>query len=334
MVAPSLPDTEVYLGQIERIRTAISKLDAAQLIDISHFIRDILESDATNVQMEARSARLKEGACIHCGVIGRSQKWGKSKSGTQRFKCGACGKTYSATSGTPVYRLRFRNEWNRYLTLMRSHIAIRTLRDEHGFKHHADTLLRWRHRFLAFMTPNPTQQLAGLIEADEKFFRTSYKGTRAWKRGQLLEGREARERGGANQRGLSAQQVPVLTAVDRSGAIRQSMLPNMQWPSFSQVMTPWIEPESVICSDGNQVYPAIAKATGCEHIRAKQPGGANVAGLSIGRIDAYHRDIENLINRRCMGVSTRYLLNYFAWARRQKQHEQFGSALMEEMMAA
>ncbi|WP_374545525.1 hypothetical protein [Rhodoblastus sp.] len=35
-----------------------------------------------------------------------------------------------------------------------------------------------------------------------------------------------------------------------------------------------------------------------------QPGGANVAGLSIGRIDAYHRDIENLINRRCNGVST------------------------------
>jgi len=51
---------------------------------------------------------------------------------------------------------------------MRSHIAIRTLRDEHGFKHHADTLLHWRHQFLAFMAPNPSPQLAGLIEADEK----------------------------------------------------------------------------------------------------------------------------------------------------------------------
>jgi len=334
MVTPSLPDTEAYLGNIERIQLAIAKLDAAQLIDISHFITDILENNATDIQMEARTARLKEAACVHCGVVGRSQKWGKSKSGTQRFKCAGCGKTYSATSGTPVFRLRFRNEWNRYLTLMRSHIAIRTLRDEHGFKHHADTLLRWRHRFLAFMAPNPSPQLAGLIEADEKFFRTSFKGTRAWKRGQLLDGREARDRGGANQRGLSGQQVPVLTAVDRSGAIRQSRLPDMKWPSFSQVMTPWIEPESVICSDGNQVYATIATATGCEHIRAKQPGGANVAGLSIGRIDAYHRDIENLINRRCMGVSTRYLLNYFAWARRQKQHEPFGAGLMAEMMAA
>jgi transposase-like protein len=200
MVTPSLPDTEVYLGQIERIRTAISKLDATQLIDISHFIKDILEGEATSVQMEARSTRLKDGACVHCGVIGRSQKWGKSKSGTQRFKCGSCGKTYSAMSGTPVYRLRFRNEWNRYLTLMRSHVAIRTLRDEHGFKHHADTLLRWRHRFLAFLSPNPDQQLAGLIEADEKFFRTSYKGTHAWKRGHQIDGRAPRRRGGANQR--------------------------------------------------------------------------------------------------------------------------------------
>ena len=79
---------------------------------------------------------------------------------------------------------------------MRSHIAIRTLRDEHGFKHHADTLLHWRHQFLAFMAPNPSPQLAGLIEADEKFFRTSFKGSRAWKRGKLLEGREPKARGG------------------------------------------------------------------------------------------------------------------------------------------
>ena len=55
---------------------------------------------------------------------------------------------------------------------MRSHTAIRGLCDEYGFDHFADALLRRRRRLLAFLAPNPTRQLAGLIEADEKFFRT------------------------------------------------------------------------------------------------------------------------------------------------------------------
>lgn len=184
------------------------------------------------------------------------------------------------------------------------------------------------------LVPNPNAQLAGLIEADEKFFRTSFKGTRAWKKGLVVEGRKPRHRGRADQRGLGSQKVPVLTAVDLSGAIRQAMLPDMNSPSFQSTMVPWIEPDSVICSDENQVYPVIGKAARREYIRAKQPGGANVAGLSIGRIDAYHRDIENLINRCCMGASTRNLMNYFAWARRQKQHQPFRSDLIREMMAA
>ena len=97
-------------------------------------------------------------------------------------------------------------------------------------------------------------------------------------------------------------------------------------------MTPWVETDSVICSDGNQVYASIAKQTGCEHMVAKK-GGANTSGVSIGRIDAYHRDIENLINRRCMGVGTRYLMNYFAWSRRIRQRKPFGGDLLAEMMA-
>ena len=322
------------MDQSEKARKAITKLNPAQLIDISSFIARLIQDEATRFQMAARSSRLKESGCIYCGVVGRTQKWGTSKSGTQRFRFKDCRKTFGATTGTPVFRLRFRHEWNRYLTLMRSHIAVRTLRDAHDFRHHVDTLLRWRHKFLEFMAPNPAQQLAGIIEADEKFFRTSYKGNRTWKKGGIIDNRLPRQRGGATQRGLSAQQVPVLTAVDRSGAIRQVRLPNMAHATIIGAMTPWVEKESVICSDGHRAYPQIATATGSEHIVAKQTGGANIAGLSIGRIDAYHRDVENLINRCCMGVSTRYLINYFAWARRQKQHQPFGAGLMEEMMAA
>ena len=57
--------------------------------------------------------------------------------------------------------------------------------------------------------------------------------------------------------------------------------------------------------------------------------------MSIGRINAYHRDVENLVNRKCMGVSTRYLMNYFAWQRRIKVNAaSFGADLFGEMLGA
>ena len=200
------------------------------------------------------------------------------------------------------------------------------------------TLHRWRHRFLSRLTTNPEQPLAGLIEADEKFFRTSFKGVRGWKRKDPPQLRRARRRGNAGVRGLGEQQVPTLTAMDRSGAICQTRLPDMKWPTIEATMAPWIEPESVICSDGNLAYQRVAQQTGCEHITAKvqrkNTAAGNAKGISIGRIDAYHRDVENLVNRRCMGVSTRYLMNYFGWARRITQHEPFGDDLLAQLLAA
>lgn len=52
-----------------------------------------------------------------------------------------------------------------------------------------------------------------------------------------------------------------------------------------------------------------------------------------GQSGADHRDVENLINRRCIGVGTRYLMNYFGWARRFTQHKPFGNDLLAEMLA-
>lgn len=259
-------------------------------------------------------------------------RWGRSDAGTQRFKCRNCKATLGTTNDTPFFRLRKRNLWTRYLGLMTRHLPLKAL-PEHKIGMSLPTLHRWRHRFLSALVANPETKLAGLIEADEKFFRTSFKGSRGWKRDAPPQARRARKRGGANQRGLGSQQVPVLTAMDRSGAICQTQLPDMKWATIVGAMAPWIEGESVICSDGNRAYGRVAKATGCQRITAKK-GGQNARGLSIGRIDAYHRSVENLINRKCYGVGTRYLMNYFAWERRIAQHKPFGQELMGEMMGA
>ena len=65
---------------------------------------------------------------------------------------------------------------------MGHHVALWRLRDEHDLPLSIPTLHRWRHRFLSRLTTNPSQPLAGMVESDEKFFRTSFKGARGWKR--------------------------------------------------------------------------------------------------------------------------------------------------------
>ncbi len=80
--------------------------------------------------------------------------------------------------------------------------------------------------------------------------------------------------------------MPTLTAVDRSGSIYQTRLADMKHDTIVNTMSPWVESDSIICSDGNDAYAKVASATGCEHIKAKVKNRntvrGNAAGLSIG----------------------------------------------------
>ncbi|MDR6623946.1 IS1595 family transposase [Caulobacter segnis] len=322
------------MSKISAIKGVIARLPVSDILDISSFIANHVQNQAVQVALTKRSQTMRCSACIQCGFACLVQ-WGRANSGTQRFKCRNCKATFGATTGTPLYRLRNRHLWAKYLGLMTTHIPLVKLREQHGIDLSLPTLHRWRHRFLTALIANPAQKLAGLIEADEKFFRTSFKGSRGWKRGARPQDRKMRRRGGADQRGFGDQQVPVLTALDRSGTIFQTQLPDTRWDSIGGAMKPWVEAESMICSDGNGAYARVAGQTGCEHMVVKKgSGGGNTRNLSIGRIDAYHRDVENLVNRRCMGVGTRYLMNYFGWARRITQHKPFGNDLLGEILAA
>jgi len=319
---------------IQTIKGQIERLSTTEVLDIEAFLQRHIHNQALQVALTKRAQAVLNSPCSQCGFA-CLMRWGRSDAGTQRFKCRNCGATLGTTNTTPFFRLRKRHLWTRYLGLLTRHMPLKAL-PENGIPLSLPTLHRWRHRFLSALVTNPEAKLAGLIESDEKFFRTSFKGSRGWKRKAPPQDRRARKRGGADQRGTGSQQVPVLTALDRSGAIFQTVLPNLQKATVLTAMAPWIEGDSVICTDGHAAYPEVAKQTGCEHIVAKKRGqtvhSENTRGLSIGRIDAYHRDVENLINRRCMGVGTRYLMNYFGWARRITQHKPFGQELMGELM--
>ena len=138
----------------------------SDILGMGDFIANHVQNQAVQVALTKRSQAMRGSPCIQCGFACLVQ-WGRANSGTQRFKCRNCTATFGATTGTPLYRLRNRHLWSKYLGLMNRHIPLRELQEHHGIDLGLPTLHRWRHRFLTVLVANPAQKLAGMIEADE-----------------------------------------------------------------------------------------------------------------------------------------------------------------------
>ena len=228
---------------------------------------------------------------------------------------------------------------------MTDHRSVRKI-VEAGIGVNHTTVWRWRHRFLKAAVQDNTATLSGVIEADETFFVRSYKGHRGWVKGRPPETRAARPRAwGATKRGLSGEQVPVLTALDNAGGVYEAILPSLA--AIEAALDGRITAGSVVCSDGTAAYVKAAVKVGAEHRRVVVPTITPVAvkaaplptkrrqkgRLGLGRVNAHHGQIKGLVNGRCRGVATRYLGNYLGWHRAMLREGFTGKALLDRALA-
>jgi hypothetical protein len=155
--------------------------------------------------------------------------------------------------------------------------------------------------------------LHGIVEADETFFLKSLKG-------QSDLPRPARKRGGVGRtRGTGEDYVPVLVVRDRGGAMADVVLEKLDAAHISEALTPLIDAESVLCTDGASVYTRFAKTLSIEH-QVMPVGGPRVRGaFHIQHVNAYDSRLKNWI-RRFHGVATRYLPQYLGWRRMLERH--------------
>ena len=107
----------------------------------------------------------------------RPYRHGRNR-GLQRYRCRACGKTFTALSGTPLSRLRHRAKWLDYLDKMLDANSVRAAAKAVGV--HRNTSFRWRHRFLELAKHDRPQRLNGIAEADELFLLAYHRRFRQW----------------------------------------------------------------------------------------------------------------------------------------------------------
>ena len=333
--------------RLNHLEFAIRAASGAQIVTIERLVAEVASMRVAEVALARRTEVTRaERRCPHCGTEG-AHLHGKDKNDRQRFRCrtSECRRTFNILTGTPMARARKPERWGHYLSHMTDHRSVRKITAA-GIGVNHTTVWRWRHRFLKAAALDNATTLSGVIEADETFFVRSCKGHRGWVKGRPPEARAAPPRAwGATKRGLSGEQVPVLTALDNAGGVYDAILPSLT--AIETALDGRIAAGSVVCSDGAAVSVKAAVKAGAEHRRVVVPTITPVAvkvapvpttrrqkgRLGLGRVNAHHGQIKPLVNGRCRGVATRYLGNYLGWHRAMLRTGFTGKALLDRALA-
>ena len=251
--------------------------------------------------------RIASFGCPHCGCDD-VRPWGRA-SGKPRYRCTACRKTFNPLTGTPLAGLHYPDRWNDQAQALIEGDTIAKAAER--CKVDYTTAFRWRHRFLAALNADKPKRLSGLVEADETFILESFKG----KRGGLP--RKARKRGGkASKRGLSAEQIPVIVARDRTGATLDAVLPRLDAASITAALGHVITRSAELCCDGGSATTAFARRARIKVHVLPAPGSPKpeAPNLHINNVNAYHGRLKEWL-RPFHGVATKNLPSYLSWRR-------------------
>ncbi len=278
-------------AQVEVVRERLRQRDA--------------QSDIARLVSERHSAL---AACPHC-ASSAFVRFGRS-GGTQRYRCKACHKTFTALTGTPFARLRGKEQLLANAECMAEGLSVRKTAARLNMS--ARKAFRWRHKFLASLSQQKPAGMTGVVEADETFFERSFKGQRKGLP------RAPKKRGGspkAKQSDEAGDKVPVLVANQRGSRITfNQVLSGLDAATMTQALRPVLTTDVVLSSDGNASYGVVAKELGIEagHFVAGYHGKGGNGTWHVQNVNAYHQRLKGWMAR-FHGVATKYLPNYLAW---------------------
>ena len=292
------------LVELKKAINSLSYADRKELLEA-------LERSAQNhsISNELEEQRFSKGIyCPHCGCVENIQKFGKSNS-KQRYRCKDCGRTFSATSESVLSGThKSLSTWERYIECMLDGLSIRKSAEECGIS--LQTSFVWRHKILDALSKKVEKEtrLSGVIEADETFFRVSYKGRKK------NMPRPSYHRGTkASKRGLSRQQVCVPCAIDRSNSVLSKIcnLGKISTRELTAFYEGKVQEGAIFCTDSEKSYNGFTSSK--EYKLVQIESGKHRKGIyHINHINAYHNNLKQFIYR-FRGVATKYLNNYLVW---------------------
>jgi len=298
---------------ILEVKACIKNLSYSDRAELLAILESSTQYEYANIEEE----RFSKGIyCPHCGCAENIVRYGTNKNG-QRYKCKNCSGIFTATSKS-IFQNTHKDYsvWNRYIECMLDGFSIRKAAKECNIS--IQTSFVWRHKILDAITKKRDRdsKLKGVIEADETFFRVSYKGSRHLPAGRLPHKRGMK----ASQRGLSRQQVCVPCAVDREKTVISKVcnLGKMTTRDITLFYLSKVEENSIFVTDSEKSYRGFTESNAYKLVQIES--GKRKNGIyHINHINVYHNNLKNFIYK-FRGVSTKYLNNYLSWSNILKQN--------------
>ncbi len=298
-----------------RLLDALGDLNPAQIEHAQMMLMNLRRETEAISEIEARASQVKP--CPSCGFENRP-KWGRTRTGIQRYRCRGCGKTFSYRTASVIGRI---HRPDLFIAVLRDMLgtavpqSARKLAEQLGLNKY--TVWRWRMLVFSIIERDETTAFSGIIETDETHQRESRKGSREWVRHFAdpqnvpppphPRWEDFTTKGLKMMRGLSKWQLPILTVADRGGARMFQRLPNRS-------MKPLLPPDAVLCSDGASGYATMAANSGIEHfVVGSKPGTRVTAGCyHIQNVNSLHARYDTFIKPFC-GPATKNLNGYIRW---------------------
>ena len=110
--------------------------------------------------------------------------------------------------------------------------------------------------------------------------------------------------------------MPVLIVRDRSGITSEAILPGVTADALAEVLTPLLDSDAILCSDGHRSYQAFSRASGISHRPVNLSAGKRVIdkAFHVQNVNAYDSRLKGWMVR-FHGVATKYLDHYLGWQR-------------------
>jgi transposase-like protein len=306
--------------RFRRLCAGVERLSVAQIRQLRERLRGLDARIEVRARIDARRERIAH--CLHCGAAAL-QRWGATRTGLQRWRCKTCRRSFSSATGTALARVRRPEKFQQALADMLGPApsSCRVLAGRLGVNRM--TVWQWRMRILSALIETEAGTLGGIVEADEKFFRESRKGSREWvnherdparfPKPDRPRWRDYHRLGLLRPAGTSKYQIPVLTVVDRAGARRAEVLPDRRAESLLARLAAHVGRDAVLCSDGDGVYDLFARARAMPHYCLPKHGPRVIdTAFHIQTVNNLHSRFESFMKPFC-GPATKYLPRYAAW---------------------
>jgi len=272
-------------------------------------LSEILTNNRTSESISnIKETRFSNGLfCPKCGCTEKIVRAGKGVNKKQRYLCRNCSRIFTPTTNTFLSSTKKDFDvWKKYIQCMVRKMSIRKSAEECDIT--IRTSFMWRHKILDAIRQSDKTELQGVIEADEAFFRVSYKGSNPIDR-------KPRRRGGeCSTRGLSKEQVCVPCAIERENKTSVAKVGGLGKTSIKtveNVFSDKIKEKSIICTDKEKSYIKFSKSLNLEHIRLEEYKSKKGV-YHINHINSFHTRLKRFIDR-FNGVSTKHLNNYLIW---------------------